>query len=229
MYIPSFAFICANDVIQVLMTNYIALSGSPLSHSAHLMSEEVQFAARFALGHFAPFVISNEKSSEMVFNVLMDAAVNTNNKFRSIDTAVDLVQFANGYAAGHFSASLATYPTPTPLVESMKTNSLQMLLGYCSSQPASDSRIIGILMGLASKLSPEVMGDELAFAKAGLQAYLLGESISKGRLLGSTWLCAVGALQEDHVDYELSALVESIVAAASNDVSCCQFINSSKI
>jgi hypothetical protein len=185
------------------------------------MSEEVQFAARFALGHLAPFVISNEKTAEIVFNVLMDAAVNTTNKFRNIDTAVDLVQFANGYAAGHFSASLAIYTTPTQLVESMKINSLQMLLSYCGSQSTSDSRVVGILMGLASKLRAEVMGDELSFASESLQAYLQGGSISKGRLLGSTWLCAVGALQEDHVDYQLSALVESAVAAASNDVSNC--------
>lgn len=219
MLIPSFATSCANDVIQVLMTNYIVLSGSPLSHSAHLMSEEVQFAARFALGHFAPFVISNEKTSETVFNVLMDAAVNTNHKFRNIDTAVDLVQFANGYAAGHFSASLAIYPTPTELVKNMNTNCLQMLLSYCSSSSASDSRVIGILMGLASELRPDVMGDELVFSTENLKAYLQGESVNKGCLLGSTWVCAIGALQEELVDCELSALVESAVAAASRDVS----------
>lgn len=226
LYTPSYAASCANEIIDTLMKNYIVLSGSPLSHSAHLMSEEVQFAARFALGHLATCVISNEKVVQEIYKVLLDAATSsTNSKYRNIDTSVDLVQFANGYAAGHFVASLAVYPTMTESIENLKTTGLASLQQYYTLDDASDSRVVGILMGLASKLKPALMcdadtvGDELNIASIKLEEYLNGGSISKGLLLGSTWIVALGALQEYGVEYEYSNIIESVMAAASRDVS----------
>lgn len=226
LFIPSFASSCANDIIEVLMKNYIVLSGSPLSHSAHLMSEEVQFAARFVLGHLAEFIISNDKLASTIHKVLMDSAVSTNNKSRNIDTAVDLVQYANGYAAGHFIASLAMWPTVTEKIENMKNTGMHSLIEYCSAQTASDSRVLGIMMGLASKLKPTYMGEELSFAVGNLKAYLAGQSINKGLLFGSTWISAVGALQENQIDLEISEIIESVMTAASSDVSflCIMFL-----
>lgn len=224
-YTPSYAASCANEIIDILMKNYIVLSGSPLSHSAHLMSEEVQFAARFALGHLATCIISNEKVTQNIYKVLLDAATGTNPKYRNIDTSVDLVQFANGYAAGHFMASLTMYPTMTDSIEHMKMTGLASLQQYYTLDNASDSRVVGMLMGLASKLKPSLMcdaetvGDELNMASTKLKEYLNGGSIGKGVLLGSTWIVALGALQDDGVDYEYSNVIESVMAAASRDVS----------
>lgn len=225
LFIPSFAASCANEITDVLMKNYIVLSGSPLSHSAHLMSEEVQFAARFALGHLAAFGISNDKLATSLYNVLMDSATSNNNKSRSIDTAVDLVQFANGYAAGHFIASLAMWPTVTDQIENMKNTGMKLLIEHCGTPAASDGRVLGIMMGLASKLKPAYMGEELSFAVRNLETYLGGEGINKGLLFGSTWLAAAGALKESQVDYEISGIVESVMTAASSDVSVPSFLN----
>ncbi|KAF1807541.1 hypothetical protein FB192DRAFT_1356280 [Mucor lusitanicus] len=229
LYTPSYAASCANDIIDILMRNYIVLSGSPLSHSAHLMSEEVQFAARFALGHLVTCIISNEKVVQEIYKVLLDAATSTSNsKYRNIDTSVDLVQFANGYAAGHFVASLAVYPTMTESIENLKTAGLASLQQYYTLDDASDSRVVGVLMGLASKLKPaqmcdaDTVGDELNVASTKLRAYLNGESISKGLLLGSTWVVALGALQEYGVEYEYSNIIESVMAAASRDPNLAQ-------
>ncbi|KAL9552159.1 hypothetical protein MBANPS3_003915 [Mucor bainieri] len=232
-YAPSFAASCASEVIEILMTHYIVLSGSPLSHSAHLMSEEVQFAARFALGHLAPCIISNDTLVQQMHTVLLDAATHTtsggsNNKYRNIDTSVDLVQFANGYAAGHFVASLTVYPAATDSIDSLKTAGLASLQQYYMRDDASDSRVVGILMGLASQLKPAMMcdadtvGDELNLTSTKLKAYLNGESISKGLLLGSTWVVALGALQEYGVEHEYANIIESVMAAASRDASLAQ-------
>ncbi|GAA5812128.1 hypothetical protein MFLAVUS_005578 [Mucor flavus] len=222
MFIPSFAASCATEIIEVLMKNYIVLSGSPLSHSAHLMSEEVQFAAKFALGHLAAFVINNDKLASKLYKVLMDSATSTNNKSRNIDTAIDLVQYANGYAAGHYIASLAMWPTVTEQIESMKDTGIQSLISYCSSPITADSRVLGIMMGLASKLKPTYMGPELSFAVGNLKSYLAGEGINKGLLFGSTWLAAAGALNENQIDYDISGTIESVMTAASADINSAQ-------
>ncbi|KAK4517263.1 Transcription factor [Mucor velutinosus] len=229
LYTPSYAASCANEIIDILMKNYIVLSGSPLSHSAHLMSEEVQFAARFALGHLATCIISNEKVVQEIYKVLLDAATSsTNSKYRNIDTSVDLIQFANGYAAGHFVASLTVYPTMTDSIGNLKTAGLASLQQYYTLDDASDSRVVGILMGLASKLKPALMcdadtvGDELNVASTKLKEYLNGGSICKGLLLGSTWVVALGALQEYGVEYDYSNIIESVMAAASRDPNLAQ-------
>ncbi|KAI7891869.1 uncharacterized protein EV154DRAFT_419668 [Mucor mucedo] len=222
LYIPSFAASCANDIIEVLMKNYIVLSGSPLSHSAHLMSEEVQFAAKFALGHLAGLIISNDKLASTIYKVLMDSATHSNTKSRNIDTAIDLVQFASGYAAGHFVASLAMWPTVTEQIETLKDTGIHSLISYCSTPASPDSRVLGIMMGLASKLKPTNMGEELQFAISNIKAYLDGKSINKGLLFGSTWLAAAGALKENQIDLEISGIIESVMTAASNDINSAQ-------
>lgn len=201
------------------MKNYIVLSGSPLSHSAHLMSEEVQFAAKFALGNLSGLIISNDKLASTIYKVLMDSATHSNTKSRNIDTAVDLVQYASGYAAGHFVASLAMWPTITEHIESLKNTGIHSLIEYCSTQTAPDSRVLGIMMGLASKLKPMYMGEELHFAISNVKAYIGGKSINKGLLFGSMWLAAAGALKENQIDLEISGIIESAMTAASNDVS----------
>ncbi|RCI03918.1 hypothetical protein CU098_000747, partial [Rhizopus stolonifer] len=189
--IPSFATSCATGIIDILMKNYISLAGSPLSHSAHLMSEEVQFAARFSLGHLATCIISNENLVTNTYHTLTHAATNTNIKSRNIDTAVDLVQFANGYAAGYFVGALTVYPTATEHVEKLRESGTNELIKYCGAKVTSDSCVMGILMGLASALkAKDVAGEILDFALGSLKTYLRGDAISKGRLLGSTWLCA---------------------------------------
>lgn len=183
------------------------------------MSEEVQFAARFALGHLSAFIISNENLVSTLYSVLIDSAISSNNKSRNIDTAVDLVQFANGYAAGHFIASLAMWPTMTDSVESLKNEGMSKLISYCRDQVASDSRVLGIMMGLASRLKSNSMGEELLFAVGNLQDYLANKSVKKGLLLGSAWLAAAGALKEEGIDLEISGVIEAVMAAASSDVS----------
>ncbi|KAI8984419.1 hypothetical protein BDF20DRAFT_935163 [Mycotypha africana] len=219
VYSLSFAASCASNVIEVLMKNYVVLSGSPLSHSAHLMSEEVQFAARMAVGFLAVSIIGNDKLMRSVNSLLISSAVAAEHKHRNIDTAVDLVQFANGFAAGHFIGALAAYPTKTALTNDLWKNGVTKLLDYCASTNVSDSRVMGILMGLASTLKSEFMDQELAFASQNLAKYLSGGSVAKGALFGSTWLCAVGAMQGESIDFELSGLLESVLAATSSELS----------
>ena len=221
-YVPSFAASCAAEIIEVLIKNYIVLSGSPLSHSIHLMSEEVQFAARFTLGHLAAFVISNENLIATVYTILMDSAVGNNNKSRNIDTAVDLVQFANGYAAGHCIGALAMWPTVTDTVEQFKVQGMNTLLQYCKNLVSSDSRVLGIMMGLASKLNRSVMKEELSFATDNLKHYLSSQGINKGLLFGSVWLASIGAIEENGIDVEISGLIESVMTAAASDVESAQ-------
>ncbi|KAI7899540.1 uncharacterized protein BX663DRAFT_554946 [Cokeromyces recurvatus] len=194
---PSFATSYANDMIQTLLKNYINLSSSALSHSAHLMSEEVQFAARFSLAYLA-------KDQDMIQPILFDK---TNQKMpRNIDTALDLIQFANGYTAGRFK-----------ITDELKTLS-------------DDSRAIGLLMGLAA--ADPLNKESIQFAADQLGKYLEGQVVQKGFIFGSTWVCAAAVIaatitttttiHDHHLNEELSHLVESAMTAASQDPNLAQ-------
>ncbi|CEG67181.1 hypothetical protein RMATCC62417_03647 [Rhizopus microsporus] len=216
--IPSFASSCANDIVQVLLRNYILLQGSPLSHSAHLMSEEVQFAARFALGHLSTHVISNDKLAETISKTLIEAATYEKSKSRNIDTAVDLVQFANGYAAGYFVSSVIQWPTKTEQLDVLGKQGLYQLLGYCNSPGISESRVLGIMMGLSSKQNANGMEEVLWLAKDVLRSYTDGRPVNIGLLLGSTWVCGVGSAPDSGaIDDECASILESAYTRAVTD------------
>ncbi|KAI8375120.1 hypothetical protein BD560DRAFT_422676 [Blakeslea trispora] len=219
-FIPHFTTSCASDLIEWVMKHYISLAGSPLSHSAHLMSEEVQFAARFALGHFAGCIVSNKSLARQMYETLIPSATETQSRSRPMDTAVDLVQFANGYAAGHCIGAFSTYPAATEHTQELKEEGIKALLDYSKMPSSSDSRVLGILMGLASQLKGNQVEDDLLdYATESLELYLTGASVNRGRLFGSMWICSTGALGEDQVDYSLSSRIESTLAAASTDAS----------
>ncbi|KAI9255310.1 hypothetical protein BY458DRAFT_520410 [Sporodiniella umbellata] len=221
--IPSFAGSSANEVVAVLLKNYINVFGSPLSHSAHLMSEEVQFAARFALGHLSTHIISNEKTATSLSQILIDAATKTQSKYRNIDSAVDLVQFANGYAAAHFIGSVVSWPTKTDNLDLLGKQGIYRLLDYCNSSEICDSRVLGILMGWSSRLNPIAMEEVIWLAKDVLGSYLTGNFASKGLLLGSAWLIGMyGAIQGDDADQECLNFLESAVTKASVDIQLAQ-------
>ncbi|KAI8885252.1 hypothetical protein K501DRAFT_180514, partial [Backusella circina FSU 941] len=193
------------------------------SHSAHLMSEEVQFAARFVLGHIATCVISNESLAKSVLDTLLDPE--NSKKFRNIDTAVDLVQFAKGYAAGHFTATMASWPTKTAGLDALAKKGMYKLLEDCN-KPATDiseSRALGIMMGWASEINSQDMQEVYWFGKEMLTGYLEGANINKGLLFGATWVCAKGALSDSGVlDQETLQLLESVVAQATVDANLAQ-------
>lgn len=201
------------------MKNYVTLASSPLSHSAHLMSEEVQFAAHFALGHIATCVISNESLTKTVLDTLLDPE--NSKKFRNIDTAVDLVQFAKGYAAGHFTATMASWPTKTAELDALAKKGMYKLLENCN-KPAheiSESRALGIMMGWASEINSQDIQEVYWFGKEMLTGYLEGAAINRGLLFGATWVCAKGALSESGaLDQETLQLLESVIAQATADV-----------
>ncbi|KAI9480489.1 MAG: hypothetical protein EXX96DRAFT_562995 [Benjaminiella poitrasii] len=140
-----------NEVVQYLLKTFV--EPSPTSRSSvHLMSEEVQFAARFALAHLA-----SEADVAVMERVWTKS---TTRPARNLDTAVDLVQFANGFVAGR-----------------LKVDEVAL---------DDDSRAMGYLMGL-STIKDE---SKLGFARDQLERYLRGEVVQKGLVFGSTWLCA---------------------------------------
>lgn len=184
------------------------------------MSEEVQFAARFVLGHLSTYVVSNEKVAITLSKALIDAATRGSSKSRNIDTAVDLVQFANGYAAGYFVSNLISWPTKTEQLDILGKQGLYQLLDYCNSPNVCDSRILGIMMGWASKLNPTAMEEVIWLAKGIIKSYLTDTYAGKGLLLGSAWICAMyGIAGSDNIDEECINVLESAVSKASTDVS----------
>ncbi|KAI8995014.1 hypothetical protein BDB01DRAFT_831946 [Pilobolus umbonatus] len=220
LIIPSYAVNCATQVIDILMTNYIALSTSPLSHSAHLMSEEVQFSSRFALGHLAASVIGNEKLIKTVLNDSLVSVINDGTKSRQLDTSVDLVQFANGYSAGYLTSALASWPTKTDSIENLGKQSIYDLLEYCNrnvSNNVMESRLLGIMMGWASNLNTDMMQEVYWFAQDIITAYVNGAShTNKGILFGSLWICSVGAVSdEEKIDEKVIRLLKDAVGKAS--------------
>ncbi|CAO3663134.1 unnamed protein product [Rhizopus stolonifer] len=218
LIIPSFAVSCANEIIDVLLKNYVNVFGSTISHSAHLMSEEVQFAARFALGHLSTHIISNEKTAASLSQALISAATKASNKTRNIDNAVDLVQFANGYAASHFISNVISWPTKTEPLDILGKQGLYQLLDYCNTPNICESRILGIMMGWASKLNPTAMEEVIWLAKDLVKSYLSGHSVNKGLLFGSAWVCAMyGTVGGDDIDEECINVLESAVFKASTD------------
>ncbi|KAG0173711.1 hypothetical protein DFQ30_007162 [Apophysomyces sp. BC1015] len=214
--IPAFAASHGTQFIETLTSKYIMADGV----SPTLMSEEIQFAARFVLGHVSVCVIVNEKNAAKILDILLENAVKSPPSSRSIDAAIDLVQFANGYAAGRFTASLATWPTKTTRIESLAKEGIDTLLEHCNSSnhAISESTALGIMMGWASLMDRSDMKDVLWFAREMLKLFTEGKGINKGIVLGAPWICAYGTI-DDHgeIDEEIADVVESAAAAAAND------------
>ncbi|KAL0087967.1 hypothetical protein J3Q64DRAFT_1735427 [Phycomyces blakesleeanus] len=216
--IPSFATASASQIIDILTSKYIMKAGRSTSYSTLLMSEEVQFAARFSLGYISACVITNEKALTRLLDIFLQN-VTEKTSTRSIDTSLDLVQFANGFAAGHFTGALATWPTKTPGINELVKTGIESLLNYCNmgTDEVSESKALGIMMGWASSIKQDDMREIYQFAKDTLRLYIDGVLVNKGVLLGSTWVCAYGSSQEDQIDEESANLLESAMTAASLD------------
>ncbi|KAI7865788.1 hypothetical protein BDF14DRAFT_970185 [Spinellus fusiger] len=217
--IPSFAVVSAIQFIDVLTSKYISKAGHSTSYSPLLTSEEVQFAARFSLGYVAACTITNEKTLKGFTEIMLENIIMEKSS-RNIDTAVDLIQFANGFSAGHFTATLAVWPTKTAAIKDLVDGSLSTLLDYCSKAPEciSESKALGMMMGWASNIKQDDMTQVYQFAKEMVCRYVQGTHVNKGVLLGSLWVCAYavdmgeGQLEEKYVN-----LLESAVAFATSD------------
>lgn len=220
--IPSFGVSCAKQVIDVIYSKYLSTAEGTVQKSTLFMSEEVQFAVYFSLGHMAACIVTNEKKVGEVLNTLLDSVLD-GQVGRALDSNVDLIQFAKGYAAGHLTAALATWPTKTPGVAAMAENGLHSLLDYCNAanQQISDSKALGIMVGWASRIRQKDMQEVYWFARETLKLYLERSSnINMGILLGACWVCAYGAPTDDgEVDEECANIVENAAVMATKDVS----------
>ncbi|KAI8393852.1 uncharacterized protein BYT42DRAFT_552475 [Radiomyces spectabilis] len=218
--VPSFAAAAAKQMVDILKTKYLKPSGS---NATQLMSDEVQFAARFCLGHVAVCIIANEKIATEVLSTLLENATEPAPQ-RNIDTAVDLIQFADGYAAGHYSAALATWPTKTDDIANLAENATQVLMGYLDdTEHASESKVLGIWLGWASNMKTNDMKTVYERACKILKAYGDGSRIHKPMILGACWVAAYGVVNEDgKIDEETAGCLDHIMSVVSSDASMAQ-------
>lgn len=213
---PSFGSSCASQVLDVLFSKYILSSDqSAGSIPTLLMSDEVQFAAYFSLGYIASCTISNEKMASRILSMLVDD-VTTEDTGRKIGAVVDLVQLARGYAAGHFTAALATWPTKTQGIDTLGKTGISTLLDYCNrpSQQISEGRALGIMMGWASNNHATDMQDVTWFAKETLKLFIEQDStcnMNTGILLGAPWVIAYSSTNgQYHEDISLLEQAKNI-------------------
>lgn len=220
---PSFGSSCASQILDVLFAKYI-LSPDQSAGSIPttlLMSDEVQFAAYFSLGYIASCTISNEKMASRILGMLVDDVTAEDNG-RKIGAVVDLVQLARGYAAGHFTAALATWPTKTQGIDTLSKSGISTLLDYCNRpcQQISEGRALGIMMGWASNIHANDMQDVTWFAKETLKLFVEEGStrnINPGILLGAPWVVAYSSGNGQY--NEGLSVLEQAKNIASRDVS----------
>ncbi|KAI8081389.1 uncharacterized protein BX664DRAFT_376091 [Halteromyces radiatus] len=195
--LPSHATTCTTQLIDIITSRYIT-SGDSKLNSLLVTSEEVQYAARYCLGHVAKCIIINDKMTTQILDTLLTLATQCRPSKRSMDASVDLIHFSSGYAAGHFSSVLATWPTKSSTIETLAGRGISELLDYCNGSPdsLSESTCLGIMMGWASKLDQNDMRDVIIHARKQLELYTNRKSLNVGLLLGAPWICAYGAYDE---------------------------------
>ncbi|CAO3580472.1 unnamed protein product [Absidia cylindrospora] len=196
--IPTCATTCATQLIDILTTKYI-LHGDVKSNSLLVTSEEVQYAARYCLGHVAKCIVINDKMATRILDILLQLVTECHLTKRKLDAAVDLIHFSSGFAAGYFSSVLATWSTKSSTIETLGIHGISELLTYCkgSSDSLSDSACLGIMMGWASKIDTNDMKNVSEFARKQLDSYSAGKSGNVGLLLGAPWICSYGAYDDN--------------------------------
>jgi hypothetical protein len=208
-------------LIDILTTKYI-IHGEVKPSSLLVSSEEVQYAARFCLGHVAECIVVNDKMATRVLNILLQLATQCRPLKRNLNAAVDLIHFSSGYAAAHFSSVLATWATKSAAIEVLSVHGTSELLSYCngSSDSLSDSACLGIMMGWASKFDQNDMKGVADFARQRLDSYAAAAAggggdttVNLGLLLGAPWICSYGAY-DDNGGLD-SAMVDALAQAAA--------------
>lgn len=230
--LPSCATACATQLIDILTTKYIN-HGDVKPSSLLVTSEEVQYAARYCLGHVAECIVVNDKMATRVLNILLQLTTQCHPLKRNLNAAVDLIHFSSGYAAAHFSSVLATWATKSAAIEVLSVHGTSELLSFCNgtSGTLSDSACLGIMMGWASKFDQNDMKGVTDFARQQLDPYAGGgnASVNLGLLLGAPWICSYGACDDSGVLD--SGMVDSLAQAAAmahTDVSCKRDTNQGK-
>ncbi|KAI9244031.1 hypothetical protein BDA99DRAFT_544199 [Phascolomyces articulosus] len=241
---PSFGVSCATQLIDILCSKYIIdsqlqITNSNSNRSTLVTSDEVQFAASICLGHIAGCIVSNEKLATQLLDLMLNHATNdcsdksttVGRAYNNIDTAVDLTQFARGYAAAIYTAALVTWPTKTHIIDNLAKNGSSKLLQYLNAtsnqQRANESRTLGIMMGWASKIQSSTdMHDVCCFALETLKSYSeqgLSSQLNKGNLLGSCWVAAYSAI-DDNGNFDTTTLdiLQKATDKASNDIQMTQ-------
>ncbi|ORZ00078.1 hypothetical protein BCR42DRAFT_429905 [Absidia repens] len=213
--IPTCATTCATQLIDILTTKYI-LHGDVKSNSLLVTSEEVQYAARYCLGHVAKCVVINDKMATRILDILLQLVIECRPTKRKLDAAVDLIHFSSGFAAGYFSSVLATWSTKSSTIETLGIHGISELLTYCkgASDSLSDSACLGIMMGWASKIDTNDMKNVSEFACRQLHSYIAGKSGNIGLLLGASWVCSYGAC--DDIGMIDKNMMDCLTQAATN-------------
>jgi hypothetical protein len=211
----SAATTAAAKVIERLMPNYfVGKSSENAVASSLILNEDVQFAVRFCIGNISECVISNERMIQsLVAQLLKDLREHTSKV--TIDTIVELQSFSSGYGLARLIAAMCGYPTKAEYIESLSTSTLEALLNLCFDARLSESAVLGIWMGLASRFDAKEISSAHQLAQQVINNYGIGKYMNNGKanLIGAFWLCAYATAQDsNHIqpdDIELISKVAS--------------------
>ncbi|KAI9288439.1 hypothetical protein BC943DRAFT_357314 [Umbelopsis sp. AD052] len=211
----SAATTAASKVIERLRPDYFVSKYSQnATVSSLIFNEDVQFAVRFCIGNISECVISNERMIQsLVAQLLEDLREHTSKV--TIEAIVELKAFSSGYGLARLVATMCGYSTKAEYIESLSKNTLKALLDLCFDANLSESAVLGIWMGLASRFDLNETISASQVAQEVITKYDIGKYMNNGKanLIGAFWLCAYAAAQDsNHLqpnDIELISRVAS--------------------
>ncbi|KAH8551145.1 hypothetical protein BGW37DRAFT_494982 [Umbelopsis sp. PMI_123] len=187
----------AARVIDNLFSDYFVSKSNKIpAVSSLILNEDVQFAVRLCIGSISECMISNERMVQKIVTQLLQDVHEQTSKV-TIDVAVELQSYSSGYALAHLIAVMRRYPTKPESVESLSSNTMNALLKLCLDTRLSDSAILGIWMGFASRFGWSEMMPVYQLAQQVILNHSNGEIMNKANanLIGAFWLCAYAATQ----------------------------------
>lgn len=215
----------ATKILEHLLANYFVSKGNKnFSATSLVLNEDVQFAIRFCIGNIAECVINNERMIKTIVDELLQDLRQYKSNI-SIDSTVELQAFAAGYAIAHLTSVMRAYPTKTEEIDVLSNDGTAQLLQLCAAVRVTDSAMLGIWMGFASRLDPQEMKDVTSSALQVLQGYASGvrTNVQKGNVAGAFWVGAYAIAQSpDDIRSEEMELIAQVASMHINDV-CSHF------
>ncbi|KAI8582977.1 hypothetical protein K450DRAFT_225721 [Umbelopsis ramanniana AG] len=211
----SAATTAAAKVMERLMPDYfVSKSSENAAASSLVLNEDVQFAVRFCIGNISECVISNERMIQsLIAQLLKDLQEHTSKV--TIEAIVELQAFSSGYGLARLVAAMCGYSTKAEYIESLSNSTLATLLNLCFDARLSESAVLGIWMGLASRFDLNEVYSARQLAQQIITNYDIGKYMNNGKanLIGAFWLCAYATAQDGkHIqpnDIELISRVAS--------------------
>lgn len=216
----------AKVIDRLLLDYFVGKSSENAAASSLILNEDVQFAVRFCIGNVSECVISNERTvHSLVAQLLTDLREHTSKV--AIDAAVELQPFSSGYGLARLVAAMCTYPTKAEYIESLSSTTLEALRNFCFDSRLSESAVLGIWMGWASRFDPKEMISVRQLAQQVITNYDIGKYMSNGKanLIGAYWLFAYAtALDSVHMQPNDIELVIRVASKYVNKVCVFYFL-----